>query len=72
MVILPDVVHAPPLIDICAPPPLTETGVVVLIPLIVIAVAVVSVLGFAPVTSAKVKAFGVVSQAGTAVHEPEL
>ena len=66
LVILPDVVHAPPLIDICAPVPVTETGVLVLMPLMVIAVAVVSVEGFAPVTSANVNALGVVS-AGSVV-----
>lgn len=32
---LPLVTHAPPLMEICAPVPLTETGVVVLMPEIV-------------------------------------
>ena len=58
----PDVTHVPPLMDSWGlPAPLTETGVLVFIPLMVIAVAVVSVLKFAPVTSANVKAAGVVS-----------
>jgi len=70
-VIVPDVPHAPPLIEICGlPAPLTETEVPVLIPEIVIAVAVVSELRAAPVTSVKVKASGVASQAACCVQVP--
>lgn len=71
-VIFPLVTHAPPLILIVAPVPVTETGVDVLIPLIEIAAAVVSVEGFVPATSVKVKAFGVVSQAVCCVQVPVL
>jgi hypothetical protein len=42
-VILPDVAHAPPLMETCAPVPVTETGVVVLMPLMVITFDVSSV-----------------------------
>lgn len=65
-VILPDVPHAPPLIDICAPVPVTDTGVVVLMPLMVTGFDVTSVLCVAPVTSVKVNALGVVSAATVA------
>ncbi|OYW53718.1 MAG: hypothetical protein B7Y80_15595 [Hyphomicrobium sp. 32-62-53] len=62
LVMFPLVTHAPPAIEICAPAPVTDTGVVVLMPLIVTALAVVSVLRFAFVTfGVKSKAFGVVS-----------
>ncbi|MBN8913509.1 MAG: hypothetical protein J0H65_15910 [Rhizobiales bacterium] len=44
LVILPDVPQAPPAMEICAPVPVTETGVVVLMPVMVTALAVVSVL----------------------------
>jgi hypothetical protein len=71
LVIVPLVTQLPPLIEICGlPDPLTDTGVDVLMPLIVTAAAVVSVLGFAPVTSANVKPFGVVSQAVCCVQVP--
>lgn len=69
---VPDVTQPPPLMLIVAPVPVTDTGVDVLMPLMVTAVAVVSVPGFAPVTSANVKLFGVVSQAVCCVQEPVL
>jgi hypothetical protein len=44
-VMLPEVTHAPPAIDICGEPePLTETGVVVLVPPIAMLFDVISVL----------------------------
>jgi hypothetical protein len=71
LAIVPLVTHAPPLIEICGlPDPLTDTGVLVLIPLIVIAAAVVRVLRFAPVTSANVNAFGVLSHVTTVTPAP--
>lgn len=63
-VMFPDVPHAPPLIEICAPVPVTETGVVALMPVIVTALAVVRVLRAAFVTfGVKSNATGVVSAA---------
>lgn len=62
LVMFPDVAHAPPLMEICAPAPVTETGVVVLIPEMVTTLAVVSVLRAAFVTlGVKSNASGVVS-----------
>lgn len=72
LLMLPDVTQLPPLMLMVAPVPVTETGVDVLMPLIEIAAAVVRVLGFAPVTSAKVKALGVVSHAVCCVQAPVL
>lgn len=48
-VMFPAVPHVPPLIEICAPVPLTDTGVEVLMPVIVtVFAAVVSVLRLHP------------------------
>ncbi|OYW53717.1 MAG: hypothetical protein B7Y80_15590 [Hyphomicrobium sp. 32-62-53] len=64
LVILPDVPQAPPAMEICAPVPVTETGVVVLMPVMVTALAVVSVLRAAFVKfGVKSNATGVVSAA---------
>lgn len=70
LVMLPDVTHAPPLMEICAPAPVTETGVLVLMPEIVTAVAVVSVPGLAFVTfGVKSNAVGVVSAASVVTDQ---
>ena len=68
-VIVPDVTQLPPLMRKLAPP-VAETLVAVLMPLIVTLLDAVSVLGSAPVTSVKVKASGVVSQAVCCVQLP--
>lgn len=68
---LPDVPHPPPLMLNCAPP-VAVTVAAVLMPVIVTVFDVVSVLGSAPVTSVKVKASGVVSQAVCCVQVPLL
>jgi hypothetical protein len=66
---LPEVTQLPPLMRNCAPP-VADTGVDVLMPLIVTLLDAVSVLRLAFVMSVNVKALGVVSHAVCCVQLP--